>query len=266
MTNDAPRQPASRPSRSPNPWRIVGAVLTVLAMGAGFLSAASQFALHTENQQNTYHRSVDRIVIDADIGAMTLRPGGSAVRLSRTLTWTWTRPTIAEAWDGTSLRIQAHCGFPADVMDCEVDYAIELPPDVSVSAHTFAGDIDVLGLRGELSLSSSTGDITVSQATGTITMDGGTGDIRATQLGSAVASAHTTTGDIAMTFTSAPTHVAATAGTVGNVSLMVPPGQPYHTRVKTLTGAATVTVSQDPTSGHSIDASTTTGDITIAYG
>jgi hypothetical protein len=246
-------------------WRIVGAVFAVLTICAGVLTTVSWLARQTEIQDQTYLRPATQIEIQGDTGNVTLVPGGPGVAVHRHLTWSWSKPSISETWEGQTLRLNTRCPGVALGPGCGVDYTLRVPVNATVVAHTSTGDISVRGLRGSLTLSTSTGDVHVTDAPGALSARTNTGDIDASGLASPTVDAHTDTGDVQLRFTQPPSQVQASAST-GDVSVTVPASDAYLVQTTTDTGNSTVAVTQDPTSRRSIVAHTDTGDVHISYG
>lgn len=257
----------TRPT-GPNGWLVIGGIFTVLLVVTGALTAASWMALRTETQTHVYRQNATSIFVDIGTGDLTIAPGAPGqVSVQRTLHWSWSsqKPIIEERWDGPSLHVTGGCGTWFSVGNCGVDYVLEVPEGVSVQAHTSTGDVTVHNILGQLDLSTSTGNIRVTGATGTLRLDASTGHITAKRIESTVVDASTSTGDITLQFVTAPRTVTAQTST-GDVNVIVPSGNSYRIQTNTNTGHERVHVTRDDTSERSINASTKTGDIDIAFG
>ncbi len=264
----APRPAAARPA-GPNGWLVIGGVFTALLLIAGGLSAAGWLARRTETQTEVYRQVATSLSVELSTGDLTLTAGEAGqVSVERRLYWSWSfqKPIIDEQWDGQALRVKADCGNwvvlgPA----CGVDYALTVPEGISVQARTSTGDVQVSNILGALELSTSTGDIRVTGATGELRLDASTGDITVSDTRSTTVDASTSTGDVTIHFATAPRTVSADTST-GDVAVVVPDGDGYRVDTDTSTGDERVSVRRDDSSGRSIVARTSTGDIDISYG
>lgn len=240
--------PSRRP-RGPNGWLAIGGVFTVLAIAVGSLSAAGWLGFRTETQDETYRQEVTKISLDVGTGDLTLAPGDAgAVAVHRRLFWSYSKPTIDEHWDGSTLRVTARCRALVSLgPGCGVDYTVAVPEGIAVEAHTSTGDVSVRNIRGHLRLSTSTGDITASGITST--------DVEVS----------TSTGDIDIRFTEPPQAVAARAST-GDVTVSLPEREAYRVQADASTGDVHVNVRQDGDATRSVVIRTSTGDIDVSYG
>ncbi len=254
----------AEPRRTGAGWRVFGGAFSVVVLVAGVLSAASWLARQTEVQDETYGQAVDQVVIDVGTGDIAIEPGDTGVAVHRHLTWSWSKPEVTETWEGRTLRIATHCPAVSFGPGCAVDYALRVPPDVTVVARSSTGDLTIQGVRGDLTLSTSTGDITVTDPLGALSARTSTGDVHATGIRSAVAHAATSTGDVSLHFAASPDEVVATTST-GDVRVVVPAGA-YKVQASTDTGRTTVRVAQDPASTRAITARASTGNIDIVPG
>lgn len=212
-------------------------------------SSTSADGLQTETQNQTYKQPVTRVEINVDSGAIKLTPGTAGqVAVRRDLRWNQDKPTIDERFEGTTLKITAKCpnggGFGHL---CEIDYALAVPPEISVDAETSAGAVSAQQLAGTLSLRSQAGAVA------------GQG------LRSAEVTAQTSAGAVDLQFAAAPNKVDAESK-AGAVQVTVPRGDAYRVTADTSAGDKQVDVTQDPGSSRSIDARTSAGQIQVRYG
>jgi hypothetical protein len=239
-------------------------VFSVFIILVGAVSVASLLARQTEVQDQIYQHAVTQIVVEIGTGDVTVLPGDAGVSIHRHLTWSWTKPTIEEVWDGTTLHIRTRCPAVQFGSGCGVDYTMRVPADVSLVTRTSTGDVSVSGLRGDLALSTSTGDIRLTGASRALSLHTSTGDITASKVTSSEVDANVSTGDVTLGFDRTPTSVHANTST-GDVRISVPSGDPYRVQVSTNTGDTDIRVVQDPTSTNLIAVRTHTGDVHIRY-
>ena len=264
MSVDTPTRTEYLPVRRGNGWRIVGGVFSVFFILAGAVSVASLLARQTEVQDQVYQRTVTQIVVEIGTGDLTVMPANGGVSVHRHLKWSWTKPTIQESWDGTTLTIRTRCPAVQFGSGCGVDYTLRVPADVSLITRNSTGDVTVNGIRGDLALSTSTGDIRLTGASRALSLHTSTGDINASKLTSSEVDANVSTGDVTLGFDRAPTSVHANTST-GDVRITVPAGDPYRVEASTNTGDTDIRVVQNPTSTNLIAVRTHTGDIWVRY-
>jgi hypothetical protein len=112
-------------------------------------------------------------------------------------------------------------------------------------------------------VTSGTGSISLASLSGQLRAYADVGNIHGEGLADTLAELRTDVGSIDATFTSAPAQLDANADT-GSVRLPVPPGPGYHTTTSADVGSVSVSVRQDSSSGHAIQASADVGSVTIA--
>lgn len=255
-------------SRGRNGWLAVGGAFTALTIAAGGLSVAGWLGFRSEIQDHTYRQQVTRILLDVATGDLTLTPGeAGTVAVRRRLFWSYTRPTIHEEWDGSTLRVTARCPVLVSVgPGCGVDYTLAVPDNVVVEARTSTGNISTRQVLGDLRLTASTGNITVVDAAGRLSLHTSTGDITASgRLTAAEVEATTSTGDVHIRFAEPPRTVTASAST-GDIRVLVPAGEAYRVRAAASTGDVRVGVRRNDEAARSLLVRTSTGDVDIAYG
>jgi hypothetical protein len=77
-------------------------------------------------------------------------------------------------------------------------------------------------------------------------------------------SAHSTAGDVELTFTAPPSAVIAES-TAGDVGVLVPIGPVYRVDAGTTAGSVEVGVADDPGADATISAHSTAGDVRVAH-
>jgi hypothetical protein len=250
-------------------WWTVGAAITVAAILIGGFTVwnlLGRSTQHAETQQHTEWQGITRIVFadfeDSDVSVLAGQSG--EVRITRTFSWSTSKPTATEQWDGQTLQITNSCGRGQFWTHCAIDYTVELPANVTVEAATSAGDIAVRGITGELRLSSTSGEIDVTDVSGPLTTRSASGGLTARGLTSKTVDIENVSGDVDLRFTAAPSSAAIRA-TSGEVAVTVPREQgPYRVATSTTSGDQQVTVEQSPTAVYTITVNTTSGDIRVA--
>ncbi len=199
----------------------------------------------THRTTATYQISapVSTVVIVGHAGNVTVTGGsGPAVSVTQQADYSRTPPTATRTVSGNTLTITYSC--PTQVV-CGVAYTLEVPRSVAVQVSTGAGAIRLAGLAGS------------------VTAKANVGLISATGLTCASASLTTNVGAISASFAAAPTTVQASAN-VGAITLHVPGTASYKVTADAHLGKATVSTTQNPSSGHAITATTDVGAIVIA--
>jgi hypothetical protein len=261
MTVDSPARPGRR-----SPWRILGVVFAALVILVGVLTAASFMTWRTQTQDQVYPGPVQRIELNVGTGDVLIRAAaGTDVSVHRKLSWSLKKPTIRETVDGQTLRISEDCPGVNFGPGCGVNYTIGVPPEVTLVIKSSTGDVTVQGIHGTIDASTSTGDVKISDATAKLTMHSSTGDVTGTGLASSDVQAQDSTGDVRLTFTTAPNTVDARTST-GDVTITVPNGDAYNVNTTTSTGDRNVRVTQGGGATRSITAQASTGDVTVRYG
>jgi hypothetical protein len=231
----------------PSGWRIIGSACSVLVLlvGAGVIGAA---AAVQRSDRTVGYEGVRSLRVELGDGRLTVRRGGPVVRVRRQLTWSWFAPRETELRNGSALTLGASCSGPVSprselviAVNCTVDYEIEVPPDLTLTARGDDG-IEVDGLAGAVDLTCLDGTIVVTGAGGPVT-------------------ARTAAGDLDVTFARPPASAELTTDT-GDVHLLVPPGHDY--RISAAARRTTITVPHAPASAHLLTARGG-GTISIGY-
>jgi hypothetical protein len=179
-----------------------------------------------------------------DVGSVTVTGSNrDSVLVTETLSYRGNPPVTTRSTSGGVLTLGYRCGSG----DCGDAYRIEVPRSLSVRISGGTGWISLASLAGQVHASTDVGSI------------------RGTALSGAFAEFHTGVGSIDAAFTSAPGHLAASAGT-GAVALLVPAGPSYDVTATTSVGSVSVRVRQDTASRHVIEATTDLGSVTVASG
>ncbi|MCE0766782.1 DUF4097 domain-containing protein [Pseudonocardia kujensis] len=223
-----------------------GATLTTdTGSGPGTGSGAGSGDLATERGADRHEGTVARVAVVSDAGDVTLRSGPEgASTVDHETRWTGPRPELTQQLAGGVLRITAHCPEPGE--RCETRLTVTVPAGAASSVDLGAGDVVVSDLTGEHELRTAGGDVT------------GTG------LAGPRVSAHSTAGDVELTFAAPPTAVVAES-TAGDVGVLVPLGPVYRVDAGTTVGSVEVGVADDPGAAATISAHSTAGDVRVAH-
>ncbi|HEX5493779.1 MAG TPA: DUF4097 family beta strand repeat-containing protein [Mycobacteriales bacterium] len=246
-------------------WLAIGVPLTGAALFFGSLNVVALVGSQSDVENHVYRENaVVRLDVAIGSGDIEVRHGPTGqVTVRRRLTWAFSRPAASQRISGATLFIRTNCGFRA-VARCSSDYLVTVPADVAVHAHTSSGTVTVDGVGGGLDLSTSSGDIRVRGGRGALLARTGSGSIEVTGSASQDVSAHTGSGDAALTFDQSPRRVDAQTGS-GDVDVAVPGRDRYRVTGDTGSGDRSINVIQDPDANRSIRADTGSGDVTVRY-
>ena len=241
-------QPPGRPPAGPGvvALRVLGAGLAVLLIAGATFGVVAQFFRQSRTATRVYP-GVTAVSVSATTGAVTVRTGspGGQVTVTRHLTWSFLAPTSVETVTGGRLDVRADCDSAVGLGLCSVGYDLVVPPDLPLTLETHTGTIEVDGVTGDLTASTSTGSVELRR------------------IGSSRVEAHTSTGSVEVGFTAAPDDVRADTST-GSVEVVVPAdGLAYAVSASTSTGSTEVRVPSDPASSHRISAHTSTGSVEV---
>ncbi|MEV4361429.1 DUF4097 family beta strand repeat-containing protein [Nonomuraea sp. NPDC049625] len=214
-------------------WLAAGAVATAFALllsVGGLWRGVARARMPEENTQRSIAFEHKNVRIKAGKGSqvdLSILPGRAGeLLIARSLRWSRNRPTITEDWDvrSSTLRLDAVCpgGEQPNGPVCWADYVIYVPPETDVEAGTGNGRLSVTDLFGKVRLSSVAGDVQVDNLSGTLWARSGTGSVDATELDVEAADVEIGSGDVNLSFVSAPTTVNAVVRTAGDVSLNLP--------------------------------------------
>ncbi|MEV0382290.1 DUF4097 family beta strand repeat-containing protein [Nonomuraea sp. NPDC050643] len=225
---------------------IAGGLLAsaVLLSGCGLASIAGPSSEDTASYEVT--DKVTKLLVKSQAGeAVITETGGSAVRVVETLRWRGDeKPTPEHSVEGGVLLVTYDCA--SSWGSCSVDYKIEIPKGLSVDLDSGSGNITLRGLTGQI-------DATV-----------GSGDLDASGLAGKEVYAEAGSGNIELTYTTAPASAQLKAGS-GDIELNVPDGA-YNVVTDVGSGDANVSVKSDGSSPNKISLTAGSGDITLAYG
>ncbi|GAA3751708.1 DUF4097 family beta strand repeat-containing protein [Salinactinospora qingdaonensis] len=291
------------PRRRRYGWLAFGAAVAVLAVLLGGVNALGAIPVAVEGRNDSFEGVHEIVIDNATVGEVTVTgTDDGAVTVQRELQRAVTAtPEESLAADGGTLRAEATCtgGWLFLGSSCAIDYEIRVPADadIAIDARTSTGDITVTSVRGDITAASSTGELRFEEVTAALDLETSTGEVEASGSGESATvtsstgsvdladftadrfDVRTSTGDIAIgggftevelqTSTGEATietgetfdNITANTGT-GDLEIEVPEGA-YHVTGDSTSGDREVDVSTDAAAAASIDATTTTGEVTI---
>jgi len=242
------------------------AVVTIAAVG---LPQIGWLAAQTTTTTWISRHAITAVEVDVTGGDLTVRPtaGGETISLRQTLTWTVNKPQVTETWQGNTLLINEDCAAPSFEMvnPCGADLELAVPATVSVQSILDSGSVTIKRMSGAVNARAQSGDIDLDGDRGMISARADSGDIHADGLASPQVNAQTLSGDVDLTFSSAPVSVTASVES-GGVSVTVPRGATYRVSGQTSSGDRHVEQGiEDEASQRSIDINTQSGDASLNY-
>jgi hypothetical protein len=195
---------------------------------------------HSDVQDVTYNKALTTLGIDVTAGDITVTGDatGDTVQIRRQRSWRGAEPVVDDRWDGTALRTTVDCD------SCGVSFVVHVPAAVAATLTSRSGDVAVTGLRGDAVLTSASGDI------------------KARDLAAGTVTGKTSSGDVDLDLSTAPTTASATTS-AGDVLVAVPGDVTYRVETATSAGDKRVSVRTDPSAPHAIVARSSAGDVTV---
>ena len=220
-----------------------------------------------------------RLVASTGGGDITVHQGqvsGGAARLTGTVRYSLVRPRFTVTDSGVSL----HCRLPTG--NCGLNATLDVPPRTAVDLSSGGGNMQVSGIKGNVTLNSGGGDVGISAIGGTADLLTGGGNVTASDLGgiltfttsggdvngSGLFSPHVTMstggGNVTLVFTQVPDDVRISSSG-GDVTIVLPHGSTsYAIQSNAGGGDYHASVPTNDASGHKIKLDTGGGNISIA--
>jgi DUF4097 and DUF4098 domain-containing protein YvlB len=226
---------------------------------------------------------IDQLVVDSDGGEITVVPSlSNEVRINSTVKGSIHTPEPHAFREGNTIHLSGKC---PDISfgPCRAQITIYVPRETPVEVHsgsgdltagalsgrvvldTGSGDVTAMGLSGPADLRTGSGDVSVRGLRGATELHTGSGDITAQGLVTQNLTADTSSGDVDLDFGLGPKGVSASTAS-GDVNITVPRDGTYHVIADPGSGDEQVDVKTDPSADRTITASTSSGDVTVAYG
>jgi hypothetical protein len=247
---------------------VAASITAVVVLLWGLSLAVTQVA-HEERTTTSEFDAAGLSTLDVrvDSGSLTVIGTDTDVvkvtaRISDGLRSTSERQTV----NGDRLELRGSC--PAFLSSfCTVDYTVELPARMIVTARLDNDGIRLTGVTGDIDVRSSNGGITVrGSGDGTVLMRSDNGNVTGTDLRAAVVEGHSDNGEVSLGFVDAPRAVEATSDN-GDVTVTVPDdASTYAVITSSSDGSTAAPVRTDPGSSRRITAKSSNGDVLVTYG
>ncbi|MBX6389616.1 MAG: DUF4097 family beta strand repeat protein [Frankia sp.] len=250
------------------------AVGLLLAGGLAFFAGTEAIDQTTGQVHNDQHldlpAGVDRLVVSLGSGNVRLTGADDGpVAIDASMRSVVAPPGLDLEVVGSTAQVHSNCGDHGllDLVDlnCHIRLSITVPAGVAVEVRTGSGNIDAVDLRGSFDLRTSSGNIRASGGSGSARMSASSGNVRGTELGTETVDARSSSGNVMVELAVPPRHVDASTSS-GNVRVVVPPGrESYDVVAQTSSGDDDVRVRTDPLSDRSIEARSSSGDVSVRY-
>jgi hypothetical protein len=261
--------------------RVAAVVLSLLLIAYGVVSVVSLMARETAHRSATFG-GVTSLTVDLGFESLEVRGSSTAssVRLTRSYSWSFDRPSVGATEAGGRLTVRSDCGFSVG-RGCTGHVRLVVPEGLPVTVHTSDGSVLLRDLTGSVSSSTSDGHVTVRNLSGPVaasSSDGGIdvsgvtgrlalrtrdGSIHGNGLRSARVTAESSDGSIDLQFAAAPARVRAQSRD-GSIGVHVPhDGTSYRVTTDVSDGHQEVSVPTDPGAVRHIDLKASDGSLTV---
>ncbi len=232
---------------------IAWGVVAIISLLSGRTSATDQIVLTPQRSQ---------LQVDVSSGDVTLHRGGGADVVVNRTTWSGLRsPETSEVSDPDGVRIAASCPGPFNWF-CGVSYDIAVPDGFTVELVSSSGDQTVRDLTVQsLRVEASSGAVRLADVAGPVQVRTSSGDIAANGMRSDTLTVEASSGDVLLDFVAPPSRVDVEVSS-GDVRIRLPDGV-YRVLTETSSGDERVDVPTDPAASRTVDARTSSGDVTI---
>ncbi|HEV7772253.1 MAG TPA: DUF4097 family beta strand repeat-containing protein [Conexibacter sp.] len=174
------------------------------------------------------------------------------------------RPRVELRQSGRQLQLHSHCSLMAHVGvgDCGASFTVYVPRGTTLAVNAASGDVSVEGIERDVTVAASSGDVHVEDVVGPLQVTASSGDVHVAGYQGTKLVTTTNSGDVDVSTAHAPRRLRVDAGS-GDVDVAVP-NVVYSVLVDTGSGDRNVTVRQDPAAPRTIQANTSSGDVSIA--
>jgi hypothetical protein len=240
------------------------AISIALILGGGWWALTGLIEnSHTSNEQFPVHGT--SLVIDSRSTDVEIHSDDvSQITVTREITRNIFGSGPKDKYQDGRLELgDAGCSFLW--FNCRSDYVVVVPRALKVTAESRSGDLQVSDLPGGAELKSSSGDIEVDRIGGELRLESSSGDLEGHDLTAGTVTTRSGSGDIELDFDSAPSAVQLKSSS-GDVTVRLPSDDAaYKVATHTRSGDDSTMVKTDPASDRSVQADTSSGDITVEY-
>jgi len=279
MTATLPPPPAPPPPAPPGPapavrppspgarraWRVVGALLAVLALGWGTLQVVVLLAHSERSFERVLTGDVGEVRVSIDAGSLRIvATDGPEVRVSARVSDGLVSTDHREEVEGSAVVLESSCP-PVLSTFCSIDYVVEVPRSVSVRIRTETAPVTVTGTRGSLDVGTDTGAIRLIDTDGDVVARTDTGAVTLDDVVAARTDVRTDIGSVTASYLEDPRSVVVRTDT-GSVEIVLPDADTtYRLEADSGNGSVTTPVRTDPDAQRSVDVRSDVGSITVTY-
>jgi hypothetical protein len=247
----------------------LGAVLLV----AGAALAFWQFGDRDSTDGHEISERISTVQLAAKSADITIKVSGddkTTVEEKRRF-WLWKHGDAYSVDDGV-LKLDGDCGW-----QCSADFVVTVPRGTKVTGENGSGDISIAGVggvdaksrsgtieisdvTGDVKVDLTSGDVVVKDLTGKLDVTATSGDIEASGLKGGPVDVETTSGDLELELAEA--NDVRAKGTSSDIEVTAPTGG-WNVNTETRSGDVENGLGDDPNGSHTIEATTTSGDIEL---
>jgi hypothetical protein len=246
-------------------WLVPGSLFAVATLGWGTMNIIDLTAHEGHHEHQEFTGPIHTVDISAGKGKVTvIGTDTTTISLDAAVSEGLRAGDHSAQVEGDRLEVRATCPTIFSSW-CGADYTVRVPANTAVVSHTSDGGIDVTGVTGDVTLSSSDGAIHVNGGGGhTLTLHSSDGSVTGDGITAPVVTASSGDGSVHLRFAVAPQTVNVDTSD-GNVTVEVPdtPGA-YQVKARSSGGVHT-DVRTDPNSTNVIEATSSDGSVTIRY-
>ena len=167
VTQQAPPAPPKR-SGARTTARVTAVVLSLLLIAYGVLSVISLIARDTAHRSATFG-GVTALTVDLGFESLEVRGSSTAssVRMTRSYSWSFDRPSVGATQAGGRLTVSSSCGFSVG-RGCSGHVRLVVPEGLPVTVRTSDGSVLLRDLTGSVTSSTSDGHVTLRHLSGPV--------------------------------------------------------------------------------------------------
>jgi hypothetical protein len=247
----------------------LGAVLLVAAAGLAFW----QFGDRDSSDDHQISEKITTVQLAAKSSDVTIKVSDddkTTVQEERKF-WGWKHGDAYSVDDGV-LKLDGDCGW-----QCSADFVVTVPRGTKVTGENGSGDISIAGVSGvdaksrsgkfevsdvtgDVKVDLTSGDVVVKDLTGKLDVTATSGDIEASGLKGGPVNAETTSGNVELELAEA--NDVRAKGTSSDIDVTAPAGS-WNVSTETRSGEVGNELGDDSNGTHTINATTTSGDIEL---
>lgn len=247
----------------------LGVVLLVASAGLAFW----QFGDRDSTDDHEISEKITTVQLAAESADITIKVSGddkTTVQEKRRF-WLWKKGDAYSVDDGV-LKLDGDCGW-----QCNADFVVTVPRGTKVTGENGSGDISIAGVSGidaqstsgtveisdvtgDVKLDLTSGDVVVKDLTGKLDVKATSGDIEASGLKGGAVNAETTSGDVELELAEA--NDVRAKGTSSDIEVTAPSGS-WNVSTETRSGDVDNGLGDEPNGTHTLNATTTSGDIEL---